>query len=217
MPYGTGSAIPIANLVAKYDAYTISSVHVTSGHVLTWDDISGNGNNATNPASPYPTYTVGTSVDFNTGWLRAAISGLNQPVTVYIVYEILTYHSNDYIIDGYTSGDIMTLYESNSGSPYYIQQYAGGYGGQITVPALSTYYVNTAVFNGASSTLSINDGTKSTGSGSANPGGIIIGCRYGGTSNSKISVKCILIYNVAHSSATQTTMFNSLKSYYSVP
>jgi hypothetical protein len=122
----------------------------------------------------------------------------------------VTYTSPDYIFDGGTFTSAV-LYQ-NTTSPN-VSMYAGAVGPTNTNLTVATYKIVTCVFNNASSTLSVNDGTKATGTtGAAAAGGLTLG---GGanltSSQSNIGVQEMYGYSVADGSTAQTDMYNYLK------
>lgn len=216
---GTGAAAlpppPTANLVAHYDASDASSITITTG-VSKWNDLSGNGNNLLqNVGSKQPTYTgTGTSsivnFDGSNDDLKTANFTLNQPETIYVVVKQVTWTINRYLTDGSTT-DRMDIYDETS-TPS-IALYAGSSTSVNSGLTLNTVMVVAAVFNGASSSVSVNDNTKATGNvGSNNAGGFTLGSagsEAGAFSN--IGVQEVYIYSAAHSNAQQTAIISYLR------
>lgn len=135
--------------------------------------------------------------------------GLAQPFTYYIVFKQVSWTDGEHIIGGTNSTTSGTLIQSTS-SPNFGGS-AGSPSGLTNDLPIGTYGVVTAVWNGASSLIQVNDSTAITGDfGASNPAGIIIGDRPSGSRNSNIEIAYIVIRNTADDSSTRTLFKNFL-------
>jgi hypothetical protein len=217
---GSGYTPAIGGATAYYDVSVSSTVHIGTG-VSQWDDRSGNGHHLIQgTGADQPVYSgSGTSalITFNgtSQWLRAVFT-LNQPCTLFYVVRQITWVNGHYLIDG-SGGDQMNIQDFSS-TPQILLFAGGGVSVTNTGLTVGSMKVVCGVFNGASSTLSVNDNTKGTGSaGTANPAGITVGAKGGGASNwSNIAVQYISLYPSALSNGDQTTEITNLRTYWGI-
>lgn len=216
IPAASGFTPPTANLTGHWDASVSSSVHATATRVSQWDDQSGNGNNLLQAvAANQPVYSgTGTSsiITFSNsiGYFMKATFTFNQPETVYLVAKQVTWVGNTYMMDG-SSTDKMDIFFRTSSPNFAL--YAGSFianNADLTVGSLK---VIAAVFNGASSSSSVNDGTKATGNcGANNAGGLTLGSNGNGSGAfGDVAVSEVYAYSAAHDNATQTSMVSYLR------
>lgn len=210
---------PSANLVARFNAQISSSITIGTG-VSAWADQYGSGTTISQATGgQQPTYSgsgITSIVTFDgvNDYLKGTFT-LNQPETIYIVCKQITWTLNRYLFDG-GSIDKMDLYQETS-TPQ-IALYAGATTGLNSGLTLNTVKVVVCVFNTTSSGLNVNNHITSTGNaGSANAGGFTLGAAGNGSGQySNIGVQDVLIYNVAHSTATQDAIIAGLRSYWSI-
>lgn len=145
--------------------------------VATWDDLSGNGNHLTQATSGLRPILKTAIIDS-----KAVVRGdatddmlqdtftLNQPAHVFIVCKYRNTHSgsNDTAFDG-GGNNQMRLFRNSSVKMYL---YAGGFGPNFdTTP--QNWHLYSCFYNGASSYLTVDNGTPATGDvGANNPGGL---------------------------------------------
>ena len=100
---------------------------------------------------------------------------LTQPCTVFFCHRKTDWDSaRDPYFDGYTTARSMA-YEDKTGSTGHYEIFAGG-AGACDVTYSFGWFIIVATFNGASSSIQVNDGTPSVGDpGSAAPGGFTLG------------------------------------------
>ena len=175
--------------------------------VSQWDDVTGNANHlkqATETNQPALQADGSILFDGIDNYLRCDPFTLNQPITVYILGKQITWSSGDDICDG-NVGDTLLIQQTNAGASPQLRLYAGAATGSNTDLGLDTYGVISAVFNGASSVLQINDETPITGDvGASNAGGFTLGAR--GTivsAYSNIQVKEVILFAAAHAANTR--------------
>jgi len=134
----------------------------------------------------------------------------NQPSTIYVVFNQITWTANDTISDARTAG-IRQIYQQTT-TPK-IGLYAGtgeanGNGGL----SLGEYGIVTALFSGASSITQVNAETAVTGNPGTDDGsGISLGAAGStGTNPSNIQVKEIILRSAADSAATRLAIQQKL-------
>ena len=225
MSSGTKNFVPddflptqIPNLLGWYDATDESTLVEVSGRYSDWLDKSGNGNDlvqATGADQPiYDAATNSITFDGASQFLKAVGFTLNQPETIYFVGRQIGYTSPDVLYDGNTSTSgrlaqtgVSPALKISAGA-----QSAGN--GDLAVGADGVVAV---VFNGASSSLSVNDGTKTTGNyGAANMSGFTLGARGDDSNFSNIIVYEVAIYSAAHSAAEQSAVIAGLMNKHSI-
>jgi hypothetical protein len=167
-----------------------SDVGVTvSAGVSQWNDQSGNGNHlvqATGAAQP--TRTLGAvnglpSIDFDGSDDSMGVTfAMAQPTTVFLFASQTTWTIFDVLLDGNPTNGTMQILQ-NAVSPN-LEMRAGAALGPNTNLPLTTFGLITAIFNGASSTLQVNNTAEVNGNaGASGGGGIRLGCRGDGGGN----------------------------------
>ena len=132
-----------------------------------------------------PTFSVSggyniATFDGTADYVKSAPYSLSQPESVYFVGSQVSWTSGDYLYDG--SGNAVMVLQQQTGTPQ-LNIYAGTYVG-TTSPAIGSRFVDTAVFNGASSSHRLNKDAAVTGScGVQNGSGFTLGSPGSGTSN----------------------------------
>ena len=197
---------------AEYISTNVT-MHISDTLVITWDDISGNSRDISNVSSVnLPAYKLnmlnGKPILKFTGddWLVGTFT-IAQPLTIYIVFKQKTWTLNDRIFDGKTTASLML---SQNGTTPNLRIYAGSFITENTTLPVDTWGIASCIFNGASSSLQINDLTPITGNvGTATPTGFTIGGGDGG-SLSDIEVAHIIIFNAVHSSDVKSKMIQQL-------
>lgn len=184
-----------------------------AGACSAWADQSGNGRNLVQgTAANRPTIQSDGSLIFDgADDSLQALFTLNQPYSVYMVVRQLAWTANRYLLDGGTGN--ATIIQDDLGVSPDLEIFAGTRLRPLSGPAIGTTAVVTAVFNGASSSLSLNNGTPITGAaGANNPGGVTVGGALSlGSLCSNIRVWEVMIRNGADDAATQTAIFNYLR------
>lgn len=152
-------------------------------------------------------------------FMQAAFT-LNQPNTIYIVFKQVTWTILDTVFDGDEGGVSITAQLAQSTGTPKLTIFAGSIIGDNANLAVGAYGVAAAVFNGASSSLTIDSTAALTGNaGAGNAGGMTLGAnglavtaQFG-----NIQVKEIIIRNVADSVATQAQIQALLKAIHGTP
>lgn len=202
---------PITGLVANWDAQL--GITIGTG-VSIWADQSGNGNSLVQASTTrQPAFSGSGTTSMVTfdgvNDSMKAIFTLNQPYTVYAVMKQLTWVGTRYLWDGTVVGQGGMI--QHTSTPI-ITQYSGAFGGDNADLTLNTVKVICAVYNNASSTLSVNDGTKATGTiGTANPSGFTLGSNSSLIGATNIGVQEIAVYNIAHTAPQQTVIITALR------
>lgn len=138
-----------------------------------------------------------------------------QPCTVYIVVKEVTWTSADDWFDGFAVISMMVQQQVTTPD---IGIFAGNIAAINGDLAIGDWGIACAVYDGASSSLRINNNTKTTGNpGTADPGGLTLGSRGNGQNESNIEVVRFLGYDTsAHSDAEQDQNITALNNIYSV-
>jgi len=136
----------------------------------------------------------------------------NQPHTTFVVFKPSLAAAVLYFFDGgiYQRGTFYKTAASNA-----LRIYAGGVvtGSAMTSPA--TWQYATAVFNGASSSLSLDGGVPTTGNaGASNPDGLTVGASANGSLCSAISALEVIRYSGVKSAGDIATVEAYIKSRY---
>jgi len=218
--------------VAGLQLWLVSSLGVYQEHdskttpsgngdpVGTWEDQSGNGNDVNAPASDIQRPILVTGVvnglpilRFDGGqYLRKAFA-LNQPYTVYIIFLQDSWTNNDRVFTGVTN---QTIFIQNGISPT-LKLYAGSFVADNTDLPLDTFGICRVIFNGASSSIRIDDNVATTGNpGALSAGGITIGASTTGANDSDIDVAEVFIYNAAISGEDDTNIMTYLNDKYNI-
>lgn len=200
---GIGNPIPALG-PAAYFQYG-KGITVTGAGVSQWNDQSGNGRHllqATDAARP--ALQADGSILFNgtSHFLNVAFTN-NQPVSIYIRGQQISWTANDYIFDGGTSS--ISSFQVTA-SPKINIRAAG-----IAENAdwiLGAYASVAWVINSASSLIQVGNGTPTTGDALANNGTkFLLGAHnVGGDGWSNIQVKEVALFNAAHDAATRAAV-----------
>lgn len=140
-------------------------------------------------------------------YLATGAFARNVPSTTYIVFKQISWASGDTIFDGLTVNTLRL--RQLTGSPI-VEVYLG----QTTDgPAIGAYGIITAIKNGSSSLLQLNNATAdtTTNSDAANASGIVLGGQ--GTdfaANSNVQVKELIAFPAAHDAGQRATVRNYL-------
>lgn len=197
--------IPSLSPIAYYKFNT--GITVTGSGVSQWSDQSGNNNHllqATDAARP-PLQGDGTILFGGAGqFLRANAFTLVQPETVYMAFQQVTWTANNFLFDG---NSISTGALTQRTATPQLNITAGTLTAPNTNLPVATYGVACAVFNGASSSLRINNTAKVTGNASIGQmGGFTLGASGASGQFGNIRVKEVAIYPVAHTDAQQDSV-----------
>jgi len=188
-----------------------------------WQDQSGNNRNLLQTTSGrrplLKTNTLNSRstilFDGSDDYLTTGAFTFNQPETIYIVFQQVSWASSDTIFDG-ASGNSMRLYQ-NLTTPT-INMTAGADTNFSTSATIGSYFIVTTIFNGASSILQVNNLTELSGNASTNnAGGFTLGI-FGNlvSAPANIQVAEVCLFNTAHGSTDRTSMKNYLASRYNI-
>lgn len=168
-----------------------------------------------NSTAGWPAQIVGASngntilFDGIDNFLRAAGFTLNQPTTVYLLAKQVTHVANDTLVDGNTAGSGAIIQAAASPD---IKVTAGTDLGDDSNLILDTYGVIVAVFNGASSVLRVDNNAPINGAaGALNMSGLTLGAAGSSLLFSNIHVSELLVYALAHDTATQDDIVDYLQ------
>ena len=139
--------------------------------------------------------------------MATAAFTLNQPFTEYIVAKQITWTAGDYLTSGVGGAAGIT---QRTGTPK-LGLNAGSGVADNTGAALGSKVILTAVFNGASSSLAVNNGTPTTGDpGAGNPGGLSLFSDDAGANYGNAQVYERIVFSAAHDAAERSVVRNYL-------
>lgn len=202
------------NTKGDYIADT-SNLTLSGTNVTAWADETANGYNLTNgTASEQPLWDAANSeVDFNPDAgtddnLQRSSVTINQPFTFYVVFRT-NVRAGLRVLYFNTA----TYFSTNNTGDNYLWLYAGT-GLTDNHASVGSYQIVTGIYNGASSSLQVNEQAVSTGNAGTNAGAVI---RMGAGSNSEqFSIKRLIVRDGADSDADKLLMIRYLNSLYSV-
>lgn len=188
-------------------------ITVAGSGVSQWDDQSGNGNHllqATDTNRPSLEADGTILFDGVDNYLKAAAFTLVQPETVYFLGKTITYTSGDRLMDGH-AGNSAGIFQNLATT---LSVFSGTQLNSSAKWVLDNYHALAVVFNGASSSVLIDNGVESTGNaGASNMGGFTLGAwGTGSTAWGHIQVKEVLVYNTVHTAAEKNSIINYLQS-----
>jgi len=194
------SELPNQKLWTRFN----QGITVTGSGVSQWDDASGNGNHLKQGADTNrPSKEGDGSILFDgvDNFLKAGAITWNQPETVYLLFDQVSWTTSDGIFDG--NADLSMLLNSVTLTPR-LSLFAGTANDPETDSAVVGSCVALCeVFNGASSVVQVGSTTRATGNpGASNAGGFTLG-RRAGAASSNIQVKEVIGYSTAHDAATR--------------
>lgn len=212
---GLGGARSAAAFVAglRPAAWFRFGAGITSagGLVSQWDDQSGNGRHlkqATGTNQPALQADGSILFDGVDNYLKCDAFTLNQPETLYILAKQPTWTTANYVCDGNT-GDAMVI-EKTTTTPTIRLKAPNGVATN-TGWTVDVYAVLAAVYNGASSSLQVNNGTPSTGdAGANNASGFTLGASATPSAYSNIQVKEVILYAAAQDATTRARVIRYL-------
>lgn len=183
--------------------------------VGTWSDLSGQSNHATQATgSKKPLYKVGIQNGkpgvLTDGVDDVLVSAFSQadPQTLFAVVKRVTVVTNKNYFGGGASTTRDQIYASATGK---VTMWATKVGPEFTDPGTSSAFLMTAVFNGTSSRVRLNNGSAVTGDPGTNNanGGLSIGGNFSGAFSSFYSLE-ILEYSGALTVAQEGQLQNYL-------
>lgn len=204
--------------------------NLSLGSITTWADSSGHGNNLL-VGGVSPTGVSGPSghivADFSLAsgaQLKGGAFTLSQPFEVFAAVACYnaTNAANGYMLD-FQPGNTCTTQQfgtASGGGTRQISQYNGAFLAGPNFPAVNTVFVVDSIFNGSSSSLSVNAGTPVTGSpgGGGTGAGLSVGDYYAGGSFSLQGwVGEVLICSSSLSSGQRTLVQNYFQSRWGQP
>lgn len=231
-PVGAFSPLDVAGLQTWIDFSDVTTLFTDSakttpvindGNIIgAAEDKSGNGNDVLQAGADglKPTYQVNeqnslsvSQYDGVNDFLRATFT-LNQPLTYYIVFAQITWVANRRIIDG-SAAQAMIFQSAISPN---VKAQAGGAATDEVTFALTTFGIARAVYNGATSTLRMNNDPPTTDKniGANNPGGITLGASTAGGAAGNVNIGELLVYNSAISGGNDTNILSFLNSKWAI-
>lgn len=161
----------------------------------------------------------GDAIEFDGNANRAKVTGgftFNQPETIYLVLRANAWAVNDTFVDGNIL-IAMQFLQSPTTPTVRIRSVTSLVADNSDL-SLNTWGIYCLIFNGANSSIRLNNNTKTTGNpGSVNAEGLTVGSAQNNTSFANFRVARILGYDTAaHSDAEQDQNIDALNDIYSV-
>lgn len=150
-------------------------------------------------------------------FMKATAFTLAQPETIYLVASQVTWTNANRIFDGNSNNSVFAF--QNTTTPA-VQPQAGNLDAalNLTTWSLQTNAVIALVFNGASSSSRVNLAAAQNGNaGAVGSAGFTLAARADGVQLANITVSEILVYSVAHDTATQTAIIQYLRTKWATP
>lgn len=188
-----------------------TGVTSSGGFASQWDDYSGNTRHLVQATGTnQPAYSAGVFTFDGADNFMKVTGGFtfNQPVTIYFVGQQVSWTGNDTFFDG-NSANTGIIYQT--GVTPTIVLYAGANAANTTNLAVATDGVVCAVFNGASSSLRINNNAKTTGNpGAGNMGGFTLGALATPGLHSNTKFEEVILFTGAHTDTEQSNVITAL-------
>lgn len=205
--------------VAWYD-YTAESTITKDGSnlVSNWADKLGSGHDLIQATGSKQPLLQATGILFNgvDDCMQTQTFTWNQPYTVYIVLQQVSWEADQRILDGFTANGIRLF--QRTGTPN-VALYAGvGYLETSSEFPVGSFHILTCVGNGLNSRLQVDAVTEHVGSiGSTNPSGLTVGAVSAQNFYfSNIEVKEIICRDQEDNSTVRSVIYNYLKDKYSL-
>lgn len=186
-------------------------IRSSSGAVSQWEDQSGNGRHlkqSTGANQPELQSDGSILFDGAAHYLKCDAFTLDQPFSVYLAVNVISWESLDCLIDGDTGGSAMI--RQRVGEPQ-IEMHAGLNVGTIS-PTQGAYCVINAHFNATASSIQLNLDTAVSGSGGAQAaGGFTLGGFGDGTTRwANIRVKEVVVCSNVHATRRRNNIIKYL-------
>jgi len=230
---GVDACDDVADLVAWFDATT----GVTTGATFTWADQSGNGNDVTQSTAVFqPSVTTScqnsldciafdddiAEADFLSG-TEWGIDMNTTGLTVFIVFDLLTQSSSDYLLgqeDGTGQG---RTWVDLSADPFNLITYFGGgtHQGTTALSADTTYIATLAIGSGAAADVDIyvnggSDEETDTDQGEASNGDMVVGSARDTTTSDPHNIMEICVYETVLGTTDREAVRDALNTKWSV-
>ena len=209
-------ALHDGNTVAWFDK-DVNVIKDGSNFVSAWGDRSGNGNDLLQSTGTNQPLWSGDGVLFDgvDNFMKCVPFTLIQPEFLYLVLKQVSWFDADRFIDGHLTAT--GILQQITSTPNF-RAFAGSGSSESSDLPLGTYGIIRVLFNGASSTLQINETTQITGDfGASNMGGFTLGGNASGGANfGNIQVKEVIIRKIADTAPNEQIIYNYLASKYSI-
>ena len=191
-----------------------------SDRVSSWGDRSGLGHNLLQSGLDglKPIWSAdGILFDGFNDYMKCTTFDLKQPTMIYAVIKQITWVAGDVIWDGNAAANRCGLTQVTS-SPRIGSFSVWTQNVTNDNLAVDTWGIVRAIYNGASSSLQVNNAAAGTGTNNDNePDGFTLGCTYIATAASNIQVKAIIIRKISDSAGDQTSIYNYLAAKFGLP
>lgn len=202
LPYVNWKPSMAAPSLAAWFRWGVGITEAGAG-VSQWDDQSGNAvhlKQATDTNRPAKQADGSILFDGVDNFLKCDSFTLNFPETVTLLFNQVSWTSNDYIFDGNTDNS-GALSQKNGGASPELSSFQNGPAtpyGTINGPAVGTYGIVTCVFNAGNSMFYLNNAAPTTGSGGVlNMSGFTLGRAGASGIYANIQVKEAIVRNVS--------------------
>jgi len=175
-----------------------TGITVTGSGVSQWDDQSGNGyhlkqaNDANRMTKEADGSILGNGID--QFLVTDAFTELSQPNTIIMLFNPITWTNTDNVYDGISATKRHSLFQTNVTPQMKIN--AGSSTASAIAPALGSDVIVSLAYNGASSSMQVNNETPVTGDAGTNGlTGLTLGAKNDLTQLSNIKVKEFILFD----------------------
>lgn len=184
---------------------------IASGACSQWADTTSNVRHliqATGSQQPLLQTDGSLLFDGSNDFMQTATFTLGQPTMLYMLFRQVTFTNGDLCCDGFTSTSGNILQDTTSPN---LSISAGTTAATNTGLAVNTYGIASILFNGTTSSFTINKKTPVTGNaGTTAMAGFTLGSDSAGANNANIQVKEIILFAGAHDLTKQFSVVNYL-------
>lgn len=203
LTYAGSAGLQVYSATLKNSVGTLVSSFSLSSYITGSTFVATTGETWTLNGGSYIVTRTGASFDGVDDELVTSALTMNQPMTIYLIGEQITWTLNRSVYCGYTSGQCFTT-PASPGTAIF----AGAQAGNLITWVLRASAVHQAVFNGASSFAQLNRQapTITTNVGAGNFGGFYLASSPGGGFWANLFISELAIFNTAHDQVTRNRL-----------